>query len=401
MANTMKPKVCIDLGASSTRITGQDSNIYELPNGLVFVDKSETIDLEKSSVEQHDFDTFLNNMDITIEKTTGQPDKAFPARAVIGPLANRYSDSVMKPSVLMNKSQQKINHFNIIVATAMQAYLYGYDGAPLTLYLALPPLEVSSTTAEEINNSLTGNYHVSSTRLQWEVDINIADIRIYAECYMALAAFFFDFPSCTPNMERMKNYGKGYVLGIDIGASTSDLYICENGKPIEKSGQTIKTGCNVIELDIANGIRQRYGFDPTSDILTIAIKEGRIPMGRGYVEIGDIVRKAKQKFARAVVAELQNYFRLVNIPLQYICGIVAAGGGSLKSFYLNDNGEEVVTCGCTSDFITTELSNIVENMDVVAMEDPRTANVRGLYVKMMMDCAMEAKAAREAAASAN
>ena len=45
MANTMKPKVCIDLGASSTRITGQDSKIYELPNGLVFVDKQKTIDL--------------------------------------------------------------------------------------------------------------------------------------------------------------------------------------------------------------------------------------------------------------------------------------------------------------------------------------------------------------------
>lgn len=397
MANTMKPKVCIDLGASSSRITGQDVNIYELPNGLVFVDKAEVIDLEKSDVEQHDFNTFIENMDITIEKTSGQQNKAFPSRAIIGSLANRYSDSVLKPSVLMNKSQQKINHFNIIVATAMQAYLYGYDGAPLTLYLALPPLEANSTTSEDINSALTGTYHVSSSRLQWEVDLNIADIRVYAECYMALAAFFFDFPSCTPNMQRMKDYGTGYVLGIDIGASTSDLYICENGKPVEKSGQTIKTGCNVIELDIANGIRQRYGFDPTPDILNIAIKEGRIPMGRGYVEIGDIVRKAKQKFARAIVAELQNYFRLVNIPLQHIRGIIAAGGGSLKSSYINDNNEEVVTCGCTSDFITTELSNIVDNMDVIAMEDPRTANVRGLCLRMMMDCAMEAKAAHEAA----
>lgn len=400
MNATMKSGVCIDLGASSTRITGQDINIYELPNGLVFIDRDEVVDLESTGVETHSVDTWLNNLDLMINKTAGEPNKAFPARALIGNLANRYSDSLLRPSVLMNKSRQPINSFNIIVACAEMAYLYGYDGTPLTLYLALPPLEVSSMTKDEINAQLVGSYNVASERLRWTTTINIKEVRIFAECYMSLAAFFFDFPSCTPNKEHFEKYGKGYMLGIDIGASTTDFYICENGKPIEKSGQTIKTGCNVIEMDIANGIRSRFGFDPTHDNLTTVIREGRLPMGRGYKEVGDILVKAKRKFASNIVAELQNYFRLVNIPLQNIGGIVASGGGSLKSGYLNESNEYITTCECTSEYITKELANITENIDVIAMEDPRTANVRGLFIKMMMDKAMEARKAQAAAQQA-
>ena len=400
MANSMKPGVCIDLGASSTRVTGQDSSIYFLPNTLVFLDKSDVVDLEKSDVTVHDEPTFLANMDITIEKTAGGFSPAFPARALIGDLAHRFSDSVLRPSALQNKSKQKINVFNALIACAEQAYLYGYDGTPITLYIALPPLEVGSATEEAMNAEIVGSYNVLSERLGWEVNINIGKVKVYPECYMALASFFFDFPSCAVNADHFRDFGTGYVLGIDIGASTTDFYIVQNGKPIEKSGQTIRTGCNIIEMDISNQLRARYGFDPTPEILTQAMVEGRIRMGRNYEEVGDIVKAAKQKFARTIITEIDNYFRLTNIPLPSISAIVSFGGGSIKSAYTDNNGKEIITAGCISDFIAAELTNIVDSIEVLSVEDPRTANVRGLFVRMMMDMAREAKEAQAAGITA-
>lgn len=387
--------ICIDLGASSTRVTGENGIIHELPNYLIFKDRTEIIDLDIIRHKDDKLEDLLGNMDIIIDKTTGASCKAFPARALVGELATRCSAVVNRPSVMMNKSRQNINLFNILVAAAQQCYTYGYDGSGIVLYLAFPPLEVTKDIKDEINQALTGSYVVRIERLDYEVTLNISEVNVFPEAYMALAAFFFDFPSCTLKKEIQEKYGRGYVMGLDIGASTTDIYVTENGKPLEKSGQTIKTGCNVIEMAIANSIRAKYGYDPTHEGLTTAIREGRLPMGNGFVDVSDMLRRAKQEFARTIVAELQNYFRLVNIPLQYIRAITVCGGGSLASGYYDETGNFVQTCGCVSEFITTELNQVVENIDVVTMSDPRTANVRGLYVRMM---AAKAKAAAQAGA---
>lgn len=389
--------ICIDLGASSTRVTGENGIIHELPNYLIFKDRTEIVDLDIVRHEDDKLNDLLSNMDILIDKASGAACKAFPARALVGELATRCSAVVNRPSVMMNKSRQNINLFNIVVAAAQQCYMYGYDGSGITLYLAFPPLEVTKDVKDEINQALVGSYSVKIERLNYDVTLNISEVKVFPEAYMALAAFFFDFPSCTLKKEIQEKYGQGYVMGLDIGASTTDIYVTENGKPQEKSGQTIKTGCNVIEMAIANSIRAKYGYDPTHEGLTTAIREGRLPMGNGYVDVSDMLRRAKQEFARTIVAELQNYFRLVHIPLQYIRAIIVCGGGSLASGYYDEAGNYVQTCGCVSEFITAELNQIVENIDVVAMPDPRTANTRGLFVRMMMD---KAKAAAQAAQAA-
>lgn len=376
--------ICVDLGASSTRVTDETGVIYELPNYLIFKDRTDIVDLDVSKTGDKRTD-FLNGMDVMLDKTIGNPCKAFPARAIIGSMANRCSATVNRPSVMMNKSRQNINLFNILVAAAHQLYVNGYNGEPITLYVAFPPLEVTKETKEEIASQLCGTYHASLDKLGYEVDFNIKDVKCFPESYMALAAFYFDFPSCTLKKDIAQKYGKGHIMSLDIGASTSDISIAKDMQLLEKSGQTIKTGCNVIAMNIANSIRTKYGYDPTHEDLEIAISEGRLPMGNGYEDVSDMLRKAKVEFARTIVVELQNYFRLVNIPLQSVRAIIASGGGSLESGYYDTNGQFIVTCQCVSEFITKELSYIVDNIDVLSMEDPRTANTRGLYIKMMTD----------------
>ena len=388
--------ICIDLGASSTRVTGENGIIHELPNYLIFKDRTDVVDLDTARDAEDKLNDFLGNLDVVVEKTTGAPCKAFPARALVGELATRCSATVNRPSVMMNKSRQNINLFNILVAAMQQCYTYGYDGSPITLYIAFPPLEVTKDVKDEINQSLVGTYAAKIDKLDLNLTLNIGEVKVFPEAYMALAAFFFNFPSCTLRKEIEEKYGKGHIMGLDIGASTTDIAVALNRKLLEKSGQTIKTGCNVIEMDIANSIRSKYGYDPTHEDLTTAICEGRLPMGNGYVDVSDMLRRAKQEFARTIVAELQNYFRLVNIPLQSIRAIMVCGGGSLPSGYF-ENEQFVQTCACVGDFITKELNNVVENIDVITMEDPRTANTRGLFVRMMMEKAAAEAQAKKAA----
>lgn len=391
--------ICIDLGASSTRVTGEDGIIHELPNYLIFKERADIVDLESARVQDDPMQDFLANLDVIVDKTSGSTCKAFPARALIGSLANRYSPTVSRPSVMMNKSKQKINLFNIIMAVTQQAYVNGYNGEPITLYLAFPPLEVTTDVKEEINNELIGTYAVKIERLGYETTLNITNVKLFQESYMALAAFFFDFPSCTLKEEIQKKYGVGHAMSLDIGASTTDISVALNMQLLEKSGQTFKTGCNVIEMDISNSIRAKYGYDPTHEDLLTAIREGRLPMGNGYVDVSAMLRRAKQEFARTIVVELQNYFRLVHIPLQSIRVIVVSGGGSLVSGYY-EGDKFIETCGCVSEFITKELNNIVENIDVISMEDARTANTRGLFIRMMADKARAAAQAAQDAAQA-
>lgn len=391
--------ICIDLGASSTRVTDETAVIYELPNYLIFKDRSEVVDLEVSKTGDKQKD-FLAGMDIVIDKTSGETCKAFPSRALVGDLATRFSPAVNRPSVMMNKSKQNINYFNIIVAAVHQAYINGYSNEQVTLYVAFPPLEVTKDTKDEVSKLLCGTYNIKLDKLNTSIDLQVVDVKCFPESYMALAAFYYEFPSGKQNTDAVQKYGKGYVMSLDIGASTADVSIAKDKVLQEKSGQTIKTGCNVIEMDIANSIRAKYGYDPTHEDLTTAICEGRLPMGNGYVDVSDMLRKAKREFARTIVVELQNYFRLVNIPLQSIRAIITSGGGSITSGYVDDNNVFIQTCACVSEFITTELKNIVENIDVLAMQDPRTANVRGLYIRMMAEIALlKAKQVREQAES--
>ena len=317
---------------------------------------------------------------------------------IVGELANRYSPNTSRPSVMTSKSKQRINHINILNAVIEQVYVSGADGSDVTVYLALPPLEVTKETKDELNRILCGTYQAVLNKLGQTLTINITAVKCYPESYLALAAFFFEFPSCVLNQENATKYGTGYLMSLDIGASTTDVYIGQGMKPMEKSGQTIKTGGNVIEMEVANGIRQKYGFDPTHELLYTAIKEGRLPYGNSYVDISEILRKAKREFARAIVSELQNYFRLIGIPLQAIRTILVSGGGSLVSSYTDASGKTVVTCESVSEFITNELLNIVEAdkvVDVQPMPDARTANVRGLYVRYMTDVAIAQKAAQQ------
>ena len=387
--------VCVDLGASGTRTVSRNGIVYEIPNNAAFVDSTEKVEVAIKRNEEDAHEDLMGALDVTITKLSGGMSSHFPCRVLLGDVAERYTPTCTRPSGLKNKADQQLTFVDAVVAAAHQVIVAGASNK-INLYVALPPMEVNYNK-DEVATQLKGEYKVQFGRIDKEVTINIENVTCVEEAFMALVIFFFNMDG-TPT-EAAKEYGDGYTLSLDIGDSTTDLAAAKNKRYVEKSGQTFKTGCNVIKAYMGNVIRGKYGFDPTNEELDEVISTGRLRMGRKFVELGDNLRKAKQEFARSIVEQLQSYFKLVNIPLAAIGAIVVSGGGSMQSEYIDENGNTVITCPPVSEFITKELHKVVDGIDVVAItSEPRRANIKGMFVKAFMD---EIIAAKAAAASAN
>lgn len=366
--------VAIDLGASSTRYVSNTGKIDVLPNNMVYVKEETMVDQEPYSGEVE------AALDVTIEYS--QESDYFPCRVLVGQMAERYSPTNIKPSLMTNKHTQKINYVSAVLAMAVSKMRYGLSD-DLQLYLAMPPVEAKSAK-EIVKKNLVGKYTVRFNKMNnTEVKFEITDVNIYEESFMAMLAYFFDTSGKV--REQAKQFANGNILSMDIGASTTDLAIVQNMRYLEKSGQTYKIGGNIARDSLMDSIREEYGFDAPIDMAELVMAEGRIQMGNTYQDCSEKVRDAKRAFAEQIVEQIQGYFRKVNIPIQTIRAIVVSGGGSMSGQYIAD-GEVVTTSEPMSYFITEALNNVCPGVAVEQFSDnPRMANITGLFIRANID----------------
>lgn len=386
----MRSFVGADIGASGTRVTSETGAITDFPNNMVFVDNADKVDIEPRVTGEDATKDFQMALDLTVYKVSGARCEFFPARALIGNIAERYSPTNERPSVARNKSVQRVNYMSMILSVAYERAIHGID-RDVDLYLALPPMEASAQK-EVVANNLIGTYEVVMNKMEGKrIGFNIRSVICVEEALMSLLSFFFEV-SGKPT-QYAKDYATGHVLSLDIGASTTDLAVAKNLQYLEKSGQTYKTGGNVIQAYMSNVIRNRFGYDPTIEELDYVVSTGLLPSGNKHVNMAAELANAKKEFARSIVEQIQSYFRLVNIPLQTVRAIVVSGGGSLASGYIGEDGKFNETCAPASEFITKELNNIVDGIDVIAMpDDARHANIKGIFIKASMDRMKQKKA---------
>lgn len=369
--------VAVDLGASCTRCVSNPGKISILPNNMVFLD----LDAEVN-IKPHGED-IQNSLEIVISKE-GEESKFFPVRALIGELADRYSGTNERPSMMRNKHVQKINYVSGILSVALSKLAYNLKG-DIRLYVGLPPIECKSAK-DELERNLKGKYTVEFPKHGRGIttEFFIGDVMCLEESFMAMVSYFFDSSGVTrPSASK---YRTGNILSLDIGSSTTDIAIVKDGVYLDKSGQTYKTGGSMARDYIVNEVRVRYGFDlPIEDART-TLAEGRLQLGNTYEIITDIIEDAKRSFAEAVVQQMQGYFRQVNIPIQAIRAIIVSGGGSMCSQFVDENGETILTSKPMSYYITEYLTDICEGVEVEQHgEDSRLANIRGMYIKAMAD----------------
>ena len=228
-------------------------------------------------------------------------------------------------SVMANKHVQQINYISAITAVAVNKIRFGL-GENISMYLAMPPIEVKNAK-DELKNNFLGKYKVTFSKLDKVIEFTIDDVVCYEESFMALLSYFFELNGSLK--DESANFRSGNILSMDIGASTTDLAVVSDMRYIEKSGQTYKTGGNVARDFLMDDLRAEYGFDVPVEIADTAMAEGRIQMGNTFVDIAPMVRTAKERFAEQIVEQIQGYFRKVGIPIQSIRAIVVSGGGSM------------------------------------------------------------------------
>ena len=381
----------IDLGASGSRYTTDGGKIYELANNMVTIPNAEL-----TSIVPYDDNTIEESLEVFISK--GGSSKYFPVHILSGNMATRFSSNNDRPSVNNHKYRQAINYIQAILIAAV-AKIKVNDSSDVKLYIATPPVETLEAQ-KAFGEELSGQFTVRFPKYKGGVEVNVNNKSVHCceESVMACTSFFFNMNGKI--REEAKAFLTGTVLSLDIGASTTDLAIVKNGKFLERSGQTYKTGGNVVRDFVMEHVTSTYGFDPDQEMADTAVIEGRLQLGNGYVEIGEVVSQAKRELARGLTKNMETYFKRINIPIQSIRAIMVSGGGSKQSQYVSELGEVIKTSDPMSEFVTAELQEWSPNTVVVNYgDDARLANVKGLFIRAKFDEMKEAQnnAARNAA----
>lgn len=388
---------CLDAGSSLIRFKGDDEEDRWLPNNVCDININTDTRLKESEADTFE-DKLTLSLDLTVMKTEGDTSDFFnvPSRFLAGDMAERYSASSRRLSGMKNKHDQKVYFQNVITAIAFNQMINNKEEDDVYLYVALPPIEVK-TSAEYVQSQFKGKFQVTFNSLNETININIVEVNCFEESFMALTNFFFTEEGKV--REENVKYHNCDILSIDIGAGTTDFVAAHNRRFIEKSGQTYKLGGNVVRDAVADAIRAEYGFDITDEMAEKAVAEGRIRMGMAYKDVSQYVVEAKKEFVGQLLSSMDNYFRSINKPLQGFSAAVLSGGGSMRGEYRTDEEipQLVVTSESMSKYLWDELQTICDTIDVKYIEEqPRLANLHGLYTRAKFDRAMRRKQANSA-----
>lgn len=375
--------VAVDLGASSSRYVSDPGQISILPNNMVFMDSNED---SRINPDAEDIESCL---DITITKDEGSPCEYFPTTALAGIMADRFTSVHTVPLVGIKKYKQKINYISAILNAAVSRIKFALP-EDIDLYLAVPPMEIHEAR-EAFSSQLVGKYTVRFPKYMGgtEVKLNIMSVQCYEESFMASTSFFFNMNGVPK--EQNKKYLTGTILSLDIGASTTDLSIVQNGRYLDKSGRTYRIGGNEARETLIYDICSRYDIDLSPEAAEKVMAEGRLQIGNAYVDVSGLVAKAKADLAKKLMTHLPLYFKAIQIDMSTINAIIVSGGGSMQSQYVNEDGEVIKTSEPMSYYVTQELLNFSSGTEVVAYgSDARLANVKGLFIRAKVDTVKKA-----------
>ena len=395
--------VAADLGASGTRYVTDHGKLQVLPNNITKLGLNQQTPLELNS---EDIESAL---EVTIEKLTNNDIDSkinfaqFPVTLLAGKMAERYSSDYITPDINLLKWKQQVNYISAVMSVAVSKLKFGLDDQIL-LVLDVPPGELGKAK-EMFKANLTGKYKVTFHKYMGgtTVEFEIVDVAVFAESVMAMASFFFNMNG-VPKVES-RDYMSGRVLSLDIGASTSDVAVIENGKFLDYTGRTFKTGGNVARGAFINYIASEEGYVLPEADAEVAIAEGRLAYGSEYTDVGEMVERAKRELANQLITMLKTYFNEIKIPIQSIKAIVVSGGGSMEGQYINESGEVVKTSNPLSKYVTESIQSICKGVKAVPYgEDARFANTKGLFIRakvLMAKLAAQQNAAAQQVAQQN
>jgi hypothetical protein len=357
-------------------------------------------------LKPQDNEVLEQSLDVIIRKLGGKESEHFPVRCLMGDLAMRYSATNVRPSITQLKVSQRVNYISVVASVAAAVLKNGEESGDfsdkeknhVTLYVALPPMEVESQKADNsFERELIGEYQVEFPRYDGgkTVSFYIDTVVLKEESVMAAVAFLFEVRSGKLSVrEENAACRSGYTLSLDIGASTTDITMIQNGRYLEKSCQTYKIGGNTVGEFLKDSIRRVYGFDLDPESTEETIRTGRIKIGAGYDDASSYVDQAKRNLADRISESVQSYFAKAGVAFQTIGHVIISGGGSLQGFYVDEVGHKIVTSESVASMVMERLHKICDKVVVKEYGDEaRLANVTGLYITSIIEDAVRSKGA--------
>lgn len=367
--------VAIDLGASNTRYISIDRKVNFVDNSMLFIEEG----MKMRALDRID-DTIENNLELIITRE-GAESKYFAnhTHVYVGELTARSNKNIERVNQNDHKVRQRASYVSVVLAITLSKLKNTNIGERINLFQLLPPSEVASATSKEtFIETIKGKYKVELPRIGENgtvVEFEISDVYCCEEGRMAIIQFLLD----DNHPDNRTKYGNRRIMSIDVGQSTTDVCIFENGKFIERSGNTLPVGCYNCIVSIVKAL-ESMGKRVTYNDASRCLIDGRRPNGATRKPIPEIVNDAKTFLANDIISRLDGYFTDIGISLDSIEYVVVSGGGSMPSSYIDEQtGKPVIV----AESITTHIANAIQTrcdgIEVVHIEDdPRTANIRGL-----------------------
>lgn len=254
------------------------------------------------------------------------------------------------------KHQQISYYLNVIAGITMVMDERGVDNTSIRLKTLFPPNELTPDNARETEDIakgvLCGNYKVTNllTGQIFEFSIDDEDYEALEEMKMALARLLMtesikldDDNDDDVDIEEVIN--ENTLLFIDIGNSTTNLSIFEDGKYQPQSNETFtQLNGNVLLQYIGNAIKQEFSSIPEITLKDSikALETGKIKIGRGKKDVKEAVQKAITKFSNELYTKIRmDYFANKGIASYNIAYLLVSGGGSVAPDGVNNSAKEL------------------------------------------------------------
>lgn len=214
---------------------------------------------------------------------------------------------------------------------------------------------------------------------EFSSDFKVTDVVVHPEGVVACFAALLDEKDdkLVPVKENEK-FQTGYVLGVDIGAGTTEVFLMEDSEFVNNSMASFNIGGNTARAALMRAIQDKYDITPMypEDI----IKTGKFAMPGASADVIDAtpeVMVGKKEFSRQFMTHFNQYLEGMSVDIRYIKGVLIVGGGSLPSV---DNGK--IVSPALSTVLIEYFKQIAKGIERVSLHgcDARTMNLRGAYL---------------------
>lgn len=385
-------ELTLDLGNSETR-----ASVKLEVNG-------KTAEVEYTNISNR-FYSYMEKESITLNKTYKPENTSI--FSIDGDYAGVYANGLIVEREFASKalpismdtkaSQNSALSFSLVIIKAIEFAIkeFGLDiededtfNWAWSVTVILPPAQCTEKVKSEFESKLRGVktiknlFAVNAGRAtKYTIPVVVEDITIYPEGFVGFVGACY-----TRDVDIRSGYEKYTddcsVLIIDIGSGTSDILIVVDGEIVSDSQNTITIGGSDVKVKLKKALKAEFGFTKITDTdLEAAIRTGKIKDGAIKHDCSKLVTMAKREVSQALINEIQDCLKDIDIPLRSIEQLLVIGGGTL-------GGEEGSGIEPTSTYILEYLKTYASNIGAIelpTLEDgsklsPRLANFEGACI---------------------